>query len=339
MRTVTILITLMVVTSIGFAAQPATASDDKWPEMCRYAEIQSPSGEYVGSIDSPEDQDLVKFRLDKGEFLTISLALPKEEGDMHIVGRGADNTYRYESGESSGSIEPSEGPSTTSFKLYAEQDGTHCIEIQDLGETAELPYQWKLKIKKNDQKPATFEGTGSSENISKLKSKLERKNKQIKQLQSTIKDLKASTNNSSTGDVTIQVTVNPANNQQNFVRGGKAVVQVKSENADVSKVAVKYGDGTYQLGSSGQVEIPLVDTGTQKMALVYGDTLKQLSIQVQEPQSQSDQKSQQQNDRDPQNEIQQNTGSGDSGLGSIGFWGSIGVGTVLLCGALLRMVS
>jgi PGF-CTERM protein len=140
-----------------------------------------------------------------------------------------------------------------------------------------------------------------NQRISELESQLEQKNQTIIELESQVEELESQSSNPSgdgNGGVTIDVTVNPANRQENFVEGGQAVVQAESENADVSEMQVEYGAGTYQLDSSGEVAIPLANTGTQEMTLVYEDTTEEVTIDVEPRDGQNQQEQQNQQDSD-----------------------------------------
>lgn len=278
-----LLVILLVVASVGIVPQAIGASSDDWVDNCNEAEVSSTSGEYVGSIDSPRDRDVIKFRLKKGEYISSSMLIPEEEDTFDIIEIDAEGTFDdVENADNTDTIlHASDGPVTVSFKYYAEEDGTHCLQIQDGGENADIPYQWRMNVNYNNPEPAQFEVTKYREQVVELESKLQQKNQTISELESRISELESQSSNSGSGDVNIHVSVNPANGQQSFVEGGEALIQAESENADVSEMSIQYGSGTYQLGSSGQVAVPLAQTGTQEMTLVYGDNRKQVSFEVQ----------------------------------------------------------
>lgn len=364
MRVVTILTALLVTTSMAVVAQPV-AADDKWADRCKKAE-QIDAGSYTGSL-TPGDDDVFNIRIPDGESITVSLAWNQEAVDtpgIHITNGDASTTGDSPVQEHSGggvtswSLTDKNDDGQVTFTLYGEDSELTCVYLSgsDEGST-----NWEMSIARNEATPAEIGSTGQNQNIeqknqqiselesqieqknqriSELESQLEQKNQSIQELESQVQELQSQSSNSDSSgqDVSIQVTVNPADGQENFVRGSKAVVQAESENADVSKMAVQYGSGTYQLDSSGKASIPLAETGEQQMKLVYGETTKQVSIQVRERQTPSGGEAPQQDNEEDQNQVEQSLPDSGGIEDDIGFWGSLGVGTVLLGGALFRML-
>lgn len=150
--------------------------------------------------------------------------------------------------------------------------------LSDRGRTGEWRTGLKL-ILSDESRPIVGWRTideleNKNQTIEELEFKLEQKNERIEELESA--------SGSGEGGVSIEVTITRAGGNENFVEGGKAIVRADSENADVDRMRVHYGTGSYQLDSSGEVAIPLADPGTQEMMLVYGDTTKKVSITVQD---------------------------------------------------------
>lgn len=297
-----LLIMLLVVVSVGIAPGVVIADDD-WPDNCGDAPIVDTTGEYSVSIDTPSDMDYIRVRLTKGDYIHFSLIVPDSQKYLHVRLRGVGNSPGVSSLTAANNVDLAGGGVAKNFvsgveaswKGWAEQDGSnvYCISVND-GSEAEIPYQFTLKMRLNSPDPESFK-SGSSQSeleqmnqrISQLESLIEQKNQRISELESQVSQLERSSSGGSS-HVTIQVTVMPANGRQEFVEGGEALIQAKSENTDVSEMYADYGSGTYQLDSSGEVAIPLVQAGTQDITLAYKNTTKRVSIEV-KPQERNNQ--------------------------------------------------
>lgn len=323
-RTRPLLIALLVVASVGIVPGTVVA-DDQWADDCGDAQVLE-AGEYTGFL-GPGDTDAFKVRMTDGDYITMnvqwddseaSLSFDQMSGIIVSVPRD-DPAYVGTSGYSI-IFQDEDSDGRVQFQVFAEEDGLICLPLEE-AETGGVPTNWRMSFARGDTEPPEL---ASPERISELESQVEQKNQRISQLEtileqknqtiseleSRISELEAQSSNGSGGDVTIQVTVTPANGQQNFVEGGQAVVQAESENADVSEMSVEYGSGAYQLDSSGQVAIPLAQTGTQEMTLVYGDITKQVSFEVQAEGEQNQQNQQNQQDTTP-------TGTSGPGFGIV----------------------
>jgi len=230
----------------------------------------------------------------------------------------AENEWTYASSPRIENEKPENGPAE--FRLYNEgPDDMVCVALA-------TPFDdstpWELSFELDESEPPELVSPSElselesqmeqkNQRISELESLLEQKNLTISELESRVEELESQASTTSgDGNITIDVMVNPANGQENFVEGGEAVVQAESENADVSEMQVEYGSGTYQLDSSGEAAIPLAQTGTQEITLVYGDITEQVSFDVQTQDGQGDQ----QNQEDQQNQ-QETAESEESGPG------------------------
>jgi len=162
------------------------------------------------------------------------------------------------------------------LRIYGEEDGVVCLPLED-AESGGVPTGWRMSFARGETEPPQL---ADPERIDKLESLLERKNQTIEQLRTQLNTTESG------GDVTIDVTVSPGGGQQAFLEGGEALIEAQAQDVDFSELKVKYGSGTYSLNTSGQVVVPLVDTGEQSMEFVYEDASEQVSIDVQSPQTQ-----------------------------------------------------
>jgi PGF-CTERM protein len=122
--------------------------------------------------------------------------------------------------------------------------------------------------------------TQQEQRITDLESTLEARNETVEELRSQLDEAGSDTGGS--GDVTIEVDVSPGGEQERFVAGETAQVEVQTGNADPSEVQIEYGSATYDPGTDGQVEVALAEPGTKELAFVYGDTRESVSLDVQE---------------------------------------------------------
>jgi len=331
-----LLIALLVVASVGIVPGVAVADDD-WPDRCENASIIEP-GSYSGQL-SPQDYDTFKVRISDGDYLSFRIGMSNPNARIQTLYHESQSEVSIpESSTGEDRVWVAEGLYTddenddgvVEFDLYAQETGVFCFPLMDSEDTVT---NWSMSFSQGENEPPElvtgqeYKNISNSvaqkdQRISERESLLEQKNQTISELESRISELNSQSSNGSGGDITIQVTVNPANGQQNFVEGGEAVVQAENENADVSEMSVEYGSNTYQLNSSGEVAIPLAQTGSQEMTLVYGDTTKQVSFEVQGQEGQNQQNQQNKQDTTP---------TGTSGLG----FGIVAVFIALLCSAFL----
>jgi len=296
--TQSLLLALLVVVSVGTV--PGTVAAEDWPDSCDDAPIVEPTGEYDITVSSPNDDSAMKIKMQKGDYIYFSMSTPtgltvEVDGNpdsLHGSSVSITDISGVEPSDNSRGVVSVPQGSGSSWQVWGERDEEHtyCIRINGGGDE-DIPFTSTLYMEKNSPNPPDTGGERSNQleseleqknqRISELETQLEQKNERISELESRIEELESRpTPTAESGSVNIQVTVNPTNGQ-NFVEGGEAVVQAESENADVSEMQVEYGAGTYELDSSGEVAIPLAETGTQEMSLVHGDTTKQLSIDVQ----------------------------------------------------------
>jgi PGF-CTERM protein len=272
-------------------------ADDEYPDSCGEPQVLS-GGEYAGAIDSPLDRDKMILTLDKGEYYTVEFVVPESASEFRVdytqEHRGDPPSIRNITNARSlpaGEYQIVNPSAPMLFQIWGNEDNSRICLWTEGGES--VPYEWRMSLTRNEPTPDGIEVTQlreridqQSQRISELESSLEAKNQ-------TIRELQAQPTDGSAGDVTIDVTVNPADGQENFVLGGEALINAESENADVTDMQVTYQGGTYQLDSSGEVTIPLADTGTQELTLIYGDTTKQVSIDVESQRDQGQQQNQQ----------------------------------------------
>ena len=282
----------------------ASDTEDKWPDNCGEAPLVDSTGTYSGVLDVPQDNDYIRIRLDRGDY--VKVALWGAESRSHLSLRissgmrpisirnpvepvGVDIRNNYYDIEKD-ATEPG------SVEYLANEDEIICFRVTEFDrEKASFPYEWRVSFAKNSNqvnKIAEGESEGTikqkNEEIAQLKTEVAEKDNRIATLEQTIeaKDERISeleTQINSEGSITINIEVSPAGDQNNFVSGGKALVQVSGENADMSRFQVRYQDGIYDIGQDEQVEIPLVDSGQQEMQFAYGGATESMSINVQQP--------------------------------------------------------
>jgi PGF-CTERM protein len=368
MRKLVLLVAVVVIVSVGATPVSAATQEDEWPEECDEAPIISDE-EISGELSTSSDEDSFRVRFQEGQYLDISTDIPSDKSQNPVLSmfdNQGDGFTRVSFGDNLGIRGLQHGTTNDleqilldgsknshSVELWAVTNGFSenplCITVrEDDDEEWETPYSWELTIERSDPDVTLFEVRqledrivelqnrldDAGERVSEFESKLEEKNERINNLQSRVEELESqSSGGSANGDVTITVTVDPANEQENFVEGGQAIVQADSESADVSDIQVEYGDGTYEMDSSGEVLIPLAQTGTQEVSLVYGDTTEQVSIDVQESGDS------QQGDYRPSDDSQQQSTGGDNGSSGEGpgFGIVIGVIALVSVAAILRM--
>ena len=349
MRGTPLLIILVVIASVGIVPQAVSASEDEWPDNCNEAPLVS-DGQYSGVMNTPSDRDVLRIEMDEGDYLTVSALVPSEAVGAELRPAAS---HRNNIGWSIKKLINGDGDRLEpgvegTIAWWAEEDGVFCFRIIEVDDTAEFPYEWEMSISLNDPEPAGFEVTElrekndelesqitqKNDRISELESLLEQKNQTIVELESRVEELESqSSNGGGDSDVTIDVTINPSDGQENFIEGGQAVVQVESESASVSDMRVEYGAGTYELDSSGEVAIPLAQTGRQEMTVVYGDTTEQVSIDVQ-AQADSQQDGSGASSDGQQDSAGEDDSSGD-GVSGVGNGFGIVVAVIALLGAAL----
>jgi len=127
--------------------------------------------------------------------------------------------------------------------------------------------------------------------INDLQSEIDSKEQTINDLQSEIDNKEQTINDleteleSATEDVSISVSVEPADARQSFVEGGSAIVEASSDDADFEKLSLESNGQTFEFDSSGETRVPLESAGTQEMTLEYADTSESFSLNVQESNS------------------------------------------------------
>lgn len=293
--TVTMVLSLVAMSGTATAAQDAmsettTVAQDEWPDNCDEAPIID-SGQYSGVIDTPNDEDYFRLRMDKGEYYGVNMIVPIEEDkfrwDDHWSGSDPVSYSDLSNiellfgtpGLPLGNIQPE---IETSMKVFAEEDGVHCFSVYERGD-ADVPYEWQMNLEKNDPEPAGFEITELQEEneeleseISELESQLEEKNERISELESQLEN----------SDVTIDVSVEPED-QATLEVGGEMSVSVAADGASPSDVTLRFGGETYT-PSGGGATIPLESAGAQELSIEYEDTTETVTLDVAQDDSSSD---------------------------------------------------
>jgi hypothetical protein len=295
---------------------------DQFNEICREASTFSATSVQTGAINTPKDKDVFSITLKEGEYVTVTPLIPESEGEVQIVMRKPyrNETYSFhnvnlEDGVSKPnyqdkyhritSTEYNGGIQNSSLELWAETDITVCFAIKEESSSkATIPYQWRIELSKNSpntggdvsqpENDSGFDNTtekavNENQRITELENQVNRLEARLEEKNRTIQRLRQQLNatDSGGGDVSIDVSVSPGQNQQGFVAGGSAVVEASSTSGSVAGLEVQLGNRQYTFNRAGQIEIPLQEAGTQEMVFRYQDTVERMSLDVQS-QSQED---------------------------------------------------
>lgn len=279
---------LAVTVILSLVAMPGTvtAAEDEWPDSCADAPYID-TGQYSGAIDTPDDKDTFRLQMDKGEYYSFAMVVPSEQDGSHVRAFTRDISWtNIENADTGGTVgDPAiEGFTPgleATWRGYAEEDGVYCFEI-DGHSDADIPYEWKMSLEKNDPEPAGFEITELQEEndelnseindlgseINNLESQLDKKDERISELESQLEN----------ADVEIDVSIEPED-QATFQVGGEMAVSVNSDDAAASDVTLRFGGDQYT-PSGGEATIPLESAGTHKLAIEYEDTTETLTLDV-----------------------------------------------------------
>ncbi|USZ67688.1 hypothetical protein NGM10_13250 [Halorussus salilacus] len=314
----TVVLMLLIVISSTAVVPHSVAADDEYPSPCDEAPLLDATGEYEGAIDTPEDVDTFRVQVDRGDYLHFNVRYAEGSVDPEVAVYGIEVTRKNITSTDSRTyrgdtyLEPDPGVEGTG-ELWAEESGAVCFKMhEDAPSDATVPYQWRFALDKNSPTAPEFtpasdelqtraeslesEVEEQNETITELESQLSERQDRIAELESELEE--AESNEESGGDVTINVEVTPAGDQQNFVTGGKAQLSVQSDDVDPSEVDIEYGSATYGVGADGQAEVALADAGTQNLNVVYGDTSESVSFDVQASDEETDGESAGQDDGD-----------------------------------------
>ncbi|MFC7045753.1 hypothetical protein ACFQH6_10355 [Halobacteriaceae archaeon GCM10025711] len=274
----------------------AGQEDDDWPDECdEDGFLQASTGVYQGRLANVADEDVVQFELGRGDNVTVSPLV----GDGHSTFRfdvyvatsrgrvlvddanlSGDVTIREGATSSSpssrirGRIGRSANGENSTFTVRATEDARVCVEMQEEG-TGRFPYRWELTLNENSPDPNPFGTAAVLRRQQQLERRVENLETVVQEQNRTIEQLREQA-----GQVTINVTVRPAGDEQAFVAGGAASVTVESEVAAVQEVQVAFANRTYAPDASGQVEIPLEEAGVHELAVTYRNATQRVEVDV-----------------------------------------------------------
>lgn len=128
---------------LGSMSGVVSANTDKWGDSCDDAPVVDGTGNYDGTLESPDDTDYFKIQLDHGEYLDVDVFAPTDADHPQVGIIGEDYTLRKGSNVDLGFDEIELEPGIEgSFELWAEEDTVLCFWVSDLGDGGGFPYDW-----------------------------------------------------------------------------------------------------------------------------------------------------------------------------------------------------
>lgn len=284
-------VVLVCIAMVGSVAAPVpVAAQDDWPDQCRDTTSATEPGTYSGTL-SPVDIDAMLVDIPEGDYITATVTFdaPAEDNQLRIHGSGtsitgADGAELSESrGEDSILQQTATSyfritPGEITFRMYNEQESPFCLKTNtQRGATGD----WQISFSEGDASPPPV-GAGDSDEVAELEQELEEREETIQEQEERIAELEAQLDAADGGqDVTINVEVQPGDDNQAYVDGGTAVVSADSQQADLSQMTVRYNGEDYRL-MDGELALTLQGTGMQELQFQYGDTTETAMIDVQE---------------------------------------------------------
>jgi PKD repeat protein len=133
---------------------------DQWADSASDAQLVDTNGTYTGVLNTPDDADTFKLRLDEGDHVDFGALVPpaqdnfdveiEPENGMRVSYKNISNAERYDINryptyregvhEFTGGLEGS-------WELWAEESGMITVTMTDLGRGATVPYEWQLTTK------------------------------------------------------------------------------------------------------------------------------------------------------------------------------------------------
>lgn len=276
--------------AVGFAVVPGSVvADDQYPTTCRDTTPITEPGAHSGTL-SPDDSDALLIKIPQGDYITTQIEFTSPTDSVRLDISASDETFTDPDGSAltkarsdNPVIQLNRGehsflrirPGRVTFRIYNEDENPMCLK---LGTYESNTGDWKLSFSRGDAKPPSLSenaGGHSEEELSSLRQTITEQQQRITELEAQL----AAERNASQ-DVTIDVTVQPGEEQQAFVDGGTAVVTAESQQADLSQLTAEYRGDTYQV-IDGSVRLPLQGTGEQAVTLRYGDTAETVRFAVQ----------------------------------------------------------
>lgn len=194
---VAMLVAAAAASTVGVGAQQAPVGDD-WVDTCDEAETITESGTYNGTIDTPDDVDVLGIEFpEKGAYVTVQLLVPTSEdrfaGDLQ--GSFSIANTRLEEGVTASSSmvrsSNSEGIGNSSFAVFAEQSGRVCLGFSERDpDQARFPYQWQATLTFNA--PSETDPPGqilSPEEATQYRQDVRTLAERVNELEATVEDL------------------------------------------------------------------------------------------------------------------------------------------------------
>ena len=282
---------------VAMAAVPGgtSATSDDWP-TCNNAQIFT-EGEFEGELQTSSETDAMGFRLSPGEYLKITMEFPERAGspdvylqngpaNMNLLhdetdARGAINVG-FGLGDSNAHLKPKPGE-TAEIEVWGVEPLPNdwlCLRIED--SDWETSYEWGLTVERSNPDVELYDVRQLEDRVAELRGEMEQKEQRIDELESDLADkeerieeLEAELEDA---DVTIDVSVEPAD-QATFQVGGEMRVEVDTEGAASSDVKLDFAGQQYT-PSDDEAVIPLESSGTQDLAIEYGDTTETVTLDV-----------------------------------------------------------
>lgn len=291
-----VLVGVVLLVAASVATIAAAQEDDDWPDECdEDGFLQASTGVYQGQLANVADEDVVQFELGRGDNVTVSplvgdghstfrfdVYVATSRGRVLIEDTNLSGDVRIDEGATSASsnsrIRGRIGRSATgenaTFTVRATEDSRVCIEMREES-TGRFPYRWEMSLNENSPDPNPFGTAAVLRRQQQLERRVESLETVVEEQNRTIEQLREQT-----GQVDINVTVQPAGGEQAFVAGGAASVTVESEVAAVQEVQVSFANRTYAPDASGQVEIPLQEAGVHELVVTYRNATERVGVEV-----------------------------------------------------------
>lgn len=289
-------IALVAILVLSMVAIGNVSANPEPVEQCSEAPNLEP-GAYSTTIAPNEEQYFTVEGMSQGDYLTFDVDYDVSDHDVINIGSGVNidsqNIYTEPSDMSAVSEDWDISAPYFGTELNAEPDGsgelwletekTPCIRIATEGQGG---YAFSFDI--NSPTPPRLVTSEQVEDIesenSDLRNQVEQQNSRIEELQSENTDLQEQVDELQTqvqnADVTINVTVAPAGEIEDFRAGERARITATTQTGDLSELDISFADESYSLGENGQTTVPLESVGSKQMTFSYDGNSKSKSVEV-----------------------------------------------------------
>jgi len=139
---------------LTFDSERLTSAEpsDRWGDSCEGAPVVETTGEYTGTIVSPDEQHFLRFVMEEGETLNVATSVPGAAEDPSLSIESPDSEAYTKRNPNNVSFEASrwgewievESGLDGSFELVAESGSRFCLSVYDGSTGSDLPFDWTL---------------------------------------------------------------------------------------------------------------------------------------------------------------------------------------------------